>query len=176
MIKVSKTQSREKLKEEYRTYLSRQRGLAESTVYRNCSFVDRFLDFKFKDCPDDLSKITAVDKAESLYHLTGDLQLRDKTLASTMRNFFRFLFLSERIEIHLALGITCIAQTYSRRIPYHLTPGQVDELVEAIKKFPAFPYKKRNYAMALLMARLGFRPQEVIAIQLEDIDWRNGGQ
>jgi integrase/recombinase XerD len=33
---------------------------------------------------------------------------------------------------------------------------------------------RRNYAMLLLMARLGLRAPEVIAIQLEDIDWRAG--
>jgi integrase len=31
-----------------------------------------------------------------------------------------------------------------------------------------------NYAMVLLLARLGIRPQEVIAIQIGDIDWRSG--
>jgi len=33
---------------------------------------------------------------------------------------------------------------------------------------------RRNYAMLLLMARLGLRAPEVIAIQLGDIDWRAG--
>ncbi len=33
---------------------------------------------------------------------------------------------------------------------------------------------RRNYAMLLLMARLGLRAPEVIAIQLDDIDWRAG--
>jgi integrase/recombinase XerD len=32
----------------------------------------------------------------------------------------------------------------------------------------------RDYAMLLLMARLGLRAPEVIAIQLDDIDWRAG--
>ncbi len=33
---------------------------------------------------------------------------------------------------------------------------------------------RRNYAMLLLMARLELRTPEVIAIQLDDIDWRAG--
>ena len=33
---------------------------------------------------------------------------------------------------------------------------------------------RRNYAMLLLLARLGLRAPEVIAIQLDDIDWRSG--
>ncbi len=33
---------------------------------------------------------------------------------------------------------------------------------------------RRNYAMMRLMARLGLRAPELVAIQLEDIDWRAG--
>jgi len=174
-MKTLETQSREKLKAEYRVYLSRQRGLAESTIYKNCSFVDRFLDFRFKDDPDDLSKITGHDITDFLHYLTGRVQpFRDKTVASTMRSFFRFLFQSEKIGTNLALGIPNVAQKYARRIPYHLTPDQVEELLEAVRTFKPSKYGKRNYAMVLLMARLGLRSPEIIAMRLEDIDWRNG--
>jgi len=33
---------------------------------------------------------------------------------------------------------------------------------------------RRNYAMLMILARLGLRAPEVIAIQLDDIDWRAG--
>ena len=33
---------------------------------------------------------------------------------------------------------------------------------------------RRNYAMLLLLARLGLRAPEVVAIQLDDIDWQAG--
>ena len=90
-MKTFKTQSREKLKAEYQTYLSRQRGLADKTIYKYCTFVDRFLDFRFGDSPGDLSKITGLDIADFLQYLTGRFQpFRDKTVASTMRSIFRF--------------------------------------------------------------------------------------
>jgi integrase/recombinase XerD len=176
MMKSLKTQSREKLKAEYRTYLNHQRGLADKTVYRYGTFVDRFLDFRFGGKnPDDLSKITGQDITDFLQYLTGRAQpLRDKTLATNMRSFFRFLFQSEKIETNLTLGIPSVAQKYARRIPYHLTPDQVEKLIEAVRSFKGSKYGRRNYTMVLLMARLGLRSPEVIAIQLDDIDWRNG--
>jgi integrase/recombinase XerD len=175
MKKSFKRQSRKKLKAEYQTYLNRQRGLANKTVYRYGTFVDRFLDFKFGKNPDDLSKITGQDIADFLKYLTGRAQpLRDKTLATNMRSFFRFLFQSEKIEANLALAIPSVAQKYARRIPYHLTPDQVEELIKAVRSFKGSKYGRRNHAMVLLMARLGLRSPEVIAIQLDDIDWRNG--
>jgi len=174
-MKTLKSKSREKLKAEYRTYLNRQRGLAEKTIYHYISFVDRFLDFKFVDSPDDLSKITGLDIADFLQYLTGRVQpLLDKSIVSNMRSLFRFLFQHEKIKVNLALGIPSIAQKYARRIPFHLKPEQVEELLEAVRTLSTSKCKKRNYAMVLLMARLGLRSTEVIAIQLDDIDWRNG--
>lgn len=174
-MKTLKIQSREELKTEYRAYLNRQRGLAEKTIYHYISFVDRFLDFKFGDSPDDLSKITGLDIADFLQYVTGRARpLRDKTITSNMRSFFRFLFQMEKIEINLALGIPSVAQKYGRRIPFHLNLNQVEELLEAVRTLSSSKCKKRNYAMVLLMARLGLRSTEVIVIQLGDIDWRNG--
>lgn len=172
MIQSSKKQSREKLKAEYRAFLSRQRGLADETVYHYCTFVDRFLDFRFRNSDDDLSKITAHDIADFLRHLTGRTQpLSGKTLATYMRSFLRFLFQSEKIEANLALGVPSVAHKYARRIPYHLTPDQVEKLLRAVGNLSTC--KKRNYAMVLLMARLGLRSTEIIAMQLDDINWRN---
>ena len=174
-MKSSKTQSREKLKDEYGVYLQRQRGLADKTIYQYCTFVDRFLNFRFGSEPNDLTKITARDITDFLQHLTGRVQpLRDKTISTNMRSFFRFLFQNEMIETNLALGIPSVAQRYARRIPYHLEPDQVDELLEAVRTLSTSKCKKRNYAMVLLMARLGLRSTEVIAMKLDDIDWRNG--
>lgn len=175
MIKSLKSQSREKLKAEYRTFLSRQRGLTDKTVYKYGTFVDRFLDFRFGESPDDLSKITGHDIADFLQYLTGRAQSgRDKTLASAMRSFLRFLFQSEKIENNLAPGIPRVAQKYARRIPLHLTPDQVDQLLEAVGNLKRSLYGRRNYAMVSLMARLGLRSPEVIALQLEDIDCSKG--
>ena len=174
-MKTLKTQSRERLNEEYRSYLSRQRGLTDKTIYKYCTFADRFLNFKFGEDPDDLSKITGYDIADFLQSLARYVRSSpDRTISSGIRSFFRFLFQSEKIKSNLALGIPSVAQKHGQRIPYHLTPDQVEELLEAVRTFKTSIYGKRNYAMVLLMARLGLRSPEVIAMQLDDIDWRNG--
>jgi len=174
-MKTLKTQSREKLKAEYQIYLSRQRGLSEQTICNYCSFADRFLDFKFGEELGNLSKISGIDVADFLQYVTHRIRpYRNKTLASGIRSFFRFLFQQEKIETNLALGIPSVAQKCARRIPYHLAPEHVEELIEASRILSTYRWKKRNYAMVLLMARLGLRSTEVIAIQLDDIDWRNG--
>jgi Phage integrase family len=98
--------------------------------------------------------------------------LRDKTLSSHLRNFFRYLFKAGRTATNLALAIPSMAQRYGARLPRHLTTEEVDTLVAAVRTDSAG--SRRNYAMVLLLARLGLRAPEVIAMQLDDIDWRSG--
>jgi integrase/recombinase XerD len=98
--------------------------------------------------------------------------LRDKTLSSHLRNFFRYLFKAGKTNANLALGIPSVAQRYGTRLPRHLTTEQVEIVVKAVRTDTAIG--RRNYAMVLLLARLGLRAPEAIAMQLDDIDWRSG--
>jgi integrase/recombinase XerD len=59
---------------------------------------------------------------------------------------------------------------YAPRLPRHLTPDQVETLIAAVRTNTAMG--RRNYAVMLLLARLGLRAAEVIAIRIDDIDWR----
>lgn len=161
------------LKLEYEDYLRGQRGLSEKSIYDCWRFADRFLNFRFKGKHPDLSKITAVDIARFMQHLVSrGKPFRDKTPPTHLRNFFRFLFKSGRINVNLTPSVPRIAQKYGSTLPRYLTPEQVETLIAAIKSDTALG--RRNYAMILLMARLGLRAAEVIAIQIDDIDWRAG--
>jgi site-specific recombinase XerD len=158
---------------EYEDYLRTQRGLSEKSVYDCWRFADRFLEFRFNGKRRDLSKIAPVDIARFMQHLISrGKPFRDKTPPTHLRNFFQFLFKSGRTNANLAPSVPRIAQRYASRLPRHLTPEQVETVVAAVKADTALG--RRNYAMMLLMARLGLRAAEVIAIQIDDIDWRVG--
>jgi integrase/recombinase XerD len=163
----------ETLRLEYEDYLRSQRGLSEKSIYDCWRFADRFLNFRFKGRRPDLSKITAADIARFMQHLISrGKPFRDKTPPTHLRNFFRFLFKSGKTNINLAPSVPRIAQRYGSTLPRHLTPEQVEMVIAAVKADTALG--RRNYAMVLLMARLGLRAAEVIAIQIDDIDWRAG--
>jgi site-specific recombinase XerD len=161
------------LKLEYEDYLRHQRGLSEKTIYDCWRFADRFLQFRFKDRDRELSKIVPTDIARFMQHLISrGKPFRDKTPPTHLRNFFQFLFKSGKTNVNLALSVPRIAQKYASRLPRHLTPEQVETLIAAVRADT--PIGRRNYAMVLLLARLGLRAAEVIAIQIDDIDWRAG--
>jgi site-specific recombinase XerD len=161
------------LQRSYEEYLRRQRGLSECTIFHNWRVASRFLTYRFRENEVDLPAIGACDIAAFLQMMSARRPVkRDKTLCSHLRNFFRFLFQAGRIQANLALGIPNVAQRYKTRLPRHLSAEQVNALVEAVRR--QSPNSRRNYAMVLLIARLGLRAPEVIAMQIDDIDWRSG--
>jgi site-specific recombinase XerD len=164
---------RGRLRQDYENYLRRQRGLSERTIFHSWRIADRFLQFRFGKDAGDLSQITVADIVGFLQHLTTRKPpLRDKTLSSHLRNFFRYLFKAGKTSANLALGIPSVAQRYGARLPRHLTAEQVDILVKAVRANTVA--SRRNYAMVLLIARLGLRAPEIIAMQIDDINWRSG--
>jgi site-specific recombinase XerD len=161
------------LRRDYEDYLRRQRGLGERTIGHCWRFADRFLDFRFRDAEIDLGAITPGDIVAFLQRLTiRKAPFRDKTPPTHLRNFFRYLFKCGLTPTNLALCIPSVAQRYDARLPRHLTPEQVEAVLAAVRADARFG--RRNYAMMILLARLGLRAPEVIAIQLDDIDWRAG--
>ena len=164
------------LKSDYEDYLRRQRGLSERTIFHCWRFADRFLDFRFGEGAEDLSAITPDDIARFMQHLTTRRRapFRDKTPPTHLRNFFRYLFKAGKTPTNLASGMLSIRRTYGARLPRYLAAGQVEALLEAVRSGSSARQWRRNHAMVLLQARLGLRAPEVIAIQLDDIDWRAG--
>jgi integrase/recombinase XerD len=161
----------DRLGEEYKTYLRRQRGLAESTI-DNCSYyMERFLAFRFGNELGDLNAITPDDIVAFLRRLKAESR-RYKALPSHLRGLFKFLFWSGKTRRNLANSLPRVAQPKANNLPRHLNPEEIRRLIEAVRTNDAIG--RRNYAMLLLMARLGLRAPEVIAIQLDDVDWRAG--
>jgi site-specific recombinase XerD len=170
---TAKDSARMALRREYEGYLRRHRGLSERTIFQAWRCAERFLAFRFGEEIGDLSQLASVDITDFLQHLAQRTPpLRDKTWTSHLRNFFRYLFQVGTTAANLAAGIPRVAQRYGTRLPRHLTLEQVERLLEAVRT--ETPRGRRNYAMVLLLARLGLRPPEVIAMQLDDIDWRSG--
>jgi site-specific recombinase XerD len=162
----------DRLKLEYRAYLRDQRGLTDGTIDDCVSFLVRFMTFRFDGKVGDLDAITPHDVVAFMSKLRDGTAPRDKTPPSHLRNLFRFLFWSGKTKRDISASIPRVRQPARSTLPRHLAAEQVEKLLDAT--WAATPVGRRNYAMLLVLARLGLRSPEVIAIQLDDIDWRNG--
>ncbi|WP_419906033.1 site-specific integrase [Hoeflea sp.] len=157
----------------FETYLVRQRGLSPRTIYHVLRFADRFLDHRFGDDMLDLLALNVRDVAAFMeYLVTRKRPFRDKTPATHLRSFFQYLFAQGLTTTNLSLCVPRAHKPWGARLPRYLSPEEVDAVVASVRSNPR--RGARDYAMLLLMARLGLRAPEIIAIQLDDIDWRAG--
>jgi integrase/recombinase XerD len=143
----------DRLRDEYETYLRRQPGLADSTIYHCTRFLERFIAFRFGDRLGDLKAITPDDIVAFLCKLkAGSKPWRQKALPSHLRNLFKFLFWSGKTKRNLADGLPRVALSIGN-LPRYLKAEEIQRLVESARTNDAIG--RRNYAMFLLMARLG---------------------
>ncbi len=163
----------ELLHQEYDAYLRNQRGLSDSTIYDCHRFMARFMAFRFGEVIGSLNDISPDDVVAFLCKIrSGDKPYRDKTPPSHLRAMFRFLFWSGKTKQDLVNAVPRVALPPQSHLPRYLSPEAVEQLIASVKSDD--PIGRRNYAMLLLLARFGLRAPEVIAIQLDDIDWRAG--
>ena len=162
----------DRLREEYYTYLRQQRGLSEATIYTCIHYMKRFITFRFGETLGNLNAITPDDVVNFFCQLkSGSRPFQGKSLPSHLRNLFKFLFWSGKTRRNLANGIPRVAQSQPANLPRYLKPEDIRRLIEAVRTNDVTG--RRNYAMFLLLACLGLRAPEVIAIQIDDIDWRS---
>ena len=156
---------------DFETYLVKQRGLSLRTIPHTVGFARRFLDHRFGEAMPDPGRLRPTDAIGFMEHVLAGAR-RDKTVATHVRIFLQYLFGCGATATNLALSVPKTARRWGARLPRHLSPAGVEAVLASVRD--NHRHGARDYAMLLLMARLGLRAAEVIAIQLNDIDWRAG--
>lgn len=157
----------------YETHLSTERGLVAHTIQEYQSFVRKFLLERFRGQPLLLKAVKASDISHFILRHTASMRgKRAQVMTTAFRSFFRFLFEKGELQADLAASVPTVANWQLSTVPKYLTPKEVERVLKACDRRTAIG--RRNYAILLLLARLGLRAGEVIALQLEDINWRAG--
>ncbi|MBP2510233.1 site-specific recombinase XerD [Agrobacterium tumefaciens] len=162
---------RQKLLGNLELYLLRQRGLSPRSVKHVLGFAVRFLAHRFGEGGLDLPALSARDVVAFMEHVIArKTPYRDKTLSTHLRGFFQYLFAQGLTTMNLALCVPRVHKPWGSRLPRYLSPDEVEAVLASVATNPR--RGARDYAMLLLMSRLGMRAPEVMAVQLDDIDWR----
>ncbi|MDA5249423.1 integrase [Agrobacterium tumefaciens] len=162
---------RQKLLGNLELYLLRQRGLSPRSVKHVLGFAVRFLAHRFGEGGLDLPALSARDVVAFMEHVIArKTPYRDKTLSTHLRGFFQYLFAQGLTTTNLALCVPRVHKPWGSRLPRYLSPDEVEAVLASVATNPR--RGARDYAMLLLMSRLGMRAPEVMAVQLDDIDWR----
>jgi site-specific recombinase XerD len=162
------------LRKQYENYLEKQRGLAAVTVAEYWRFARLLLVERFGDAPIRVRDLAPDDVSGFiLRHAHSGSPGVAKLMVSALRCFFRFLFLDGQTPSDLVGAVPSVPDWRLAELPKYLTPEEVERVVRAAGERDA-PVARRDHAIILLLARLGLRAGEVIALELDDVDWRAG--
>src|SRR5215472_11345909 len=163
----------ERLQSEFRLYLRQERALAATTQAAYTAFVSEFLTERFGAGPVDLSRLDAADITRFVRRRASAIQSKRVQLMTTaLRSFLRFARYRGDIEKDLAACIPAVANWKQSTLPRALPPDQVEQVLNSVKRKTAIG--RRDYAILLILARLGLRAGEIRTLTLEDLDWKEG--
>ena len=95
-----------------------------------------------------------------------------RDLVCALRSLLRYLHLAGLITTSLVWAVPSMADLRDRTLPRGLEPTAVRRLLASCDRRRLVG--RRDFAILLLLARLGLRAGEVAAITLGDVDWRAG--
>lgn len=157
----------------YELYLREGRALATATIVNYVPFVRDFLKHRFGAGPVKLSCLSANDVVRFVRHQAPRLhRKRAKLMTSGLRSFLNYLQYCGEVDVDLAAAVPIVPNWSLTTIPRAIAPDQVRQLLASIDRRTGTG--RRDYAILLLLARLGLRSGEVASLTLDDIDWEAG--
>ena len=161
---------REIVVDAFRQYLSQERGLSVSTQCNYTRFAHQFLRERFGRGSLELSALSATDVTGFIRRHAHERSARSaQHIVGSLRAFLRYLRYRGEITTDLAACVPTVANWSLSTLPKFLQPGQVQQVLDHCDRHSALGL--RNYAILVLLARLGLRACEVVAMTLDDIDW-----
>ncbi len=158
----------EVLAERYRRWLVTDRGLAEATVVRYVKLARSFLAGR-----GGLESLSGTDVVVFLLAESERLSVGSvKGRVGELRSLLRFLYLQGLTPRPLGAAVPPVAGWRDTGVPKGIPAGDVQRLLDSCDRQD--PVGIRDYAILMLVARLGLRSAEVARLELGDIDWRAG--
>lgn len=165
----------DELVDRYRSWMVTDRALAARTIRRYEETARRFLAARAgrRGGGCGAEELVGSEVFDFLLAETERVSVGSaKGRVAELRCLLRFLFLEGWTSAPLAVSIPPVAGWRDTTLPATLSRSQVEAIVSAHDTTTTLG--RRNFAIVLVLARLGLRAAEVAAMQLEDLDWRSG--
>jgi site-specific recombinase XerD len=154
----------DELLREYERYLVEERAVLPGRRVLCLAVAGEFLDHKrvagLK--AEDVTRF--VDACAGRPGLSGTL--------SALRSVLRFLFITSKTTLNLIHAVPSVPQWRLASLPKFLETSELDAVFATCDRRTLVGC--RNYAVLLLLGRVGLRAGEVAALQLDDVDWTTG--
>ena len=158
----------QRLEQEFRQYLNRERRVARATVFLYLPFARRFLAECFADRELQLDTLRASDVVRFVQREAIRLQhpKRAKLMTTALRSFLQYARYRGLISIDLRSSVPTVASWSMASLPKGLSPDEVQRLLAHCERQTSVG--RRDWAILLLLARLGLRAGEVVGLTLDD--------
>jgi len=154
-------------------YLLVDRGLSISTRISYLPIVRTFLAERFDSGEPHLEALGHRDAGEFLVrHAHTVHPTRAGLMVSALRGFLRWVHLRGDVAADLAATVPSVAYWRLATVPKSIPARDVEQLLRRCRRRSEAGL--RDYAILMLMARLGLRGGEVVALALGDFDWEAG--
>jgi site-specific recombinase XerD len=161
----------EQLLEQFRRYLLGERGLVDGTVRFYLHVARLFLVERLAAGGLNLTGLTVAEVTGFVTRVCRHRSISSSRQAvSALRSLLRFLRLEALTGLRLEQAVLSVAG-WNPSLPRAIGTGQVQRLLASCDRTAV---GRRDYAILLLLSRLGLRGGEVVALTLDDIDWRAG--
>ncbi len=154
-------------------YLQDERGLATKSIIHHLPFIRLFL---CEVCPGGASDLGRISQADVIHYVERHARDRSaqtgKAMCWALRSFLRYLHHKGLNPLALAGCVPSIRRWKLASLPTYLSAAQVQKVLDGCDRATALG--RRDYAILMMLAKLGLRAGEVATLTLEDIDWRSG--
>jgi integrase len=155
---------RSELLREYERYIVEERAVTPGVRERYLAVADELLRDR---------KVLSLTARDVTRHVSAHIGIGGFAgWLSALRSVLRFLFVTSKTEINLVFAVPSTPGWTQTSLPQALEPDELAAVLSSCDRRTTVG--SRDYAVLLLLSRLGLRAGEVAALQLEDIDWRSG--
>jgi len=162
----------DRLLDAYGRYLVAERGVTTATIASYSAAVRPFLEQRARGDRLELEGLDAADITNFVLRACRHREMGSaKNLVTALRSVLRYLHLEGKSS-DLVAAVPAVAGWRGGLLPRGLESQQVARMLAACDHSTVVG--RRDYAMLMLLARLGLRGCEVAALELDDLDWRCG--
>jgi len=164
---------RHRLLRAFEKHLKQERGLSPGTMDYHLRDTQCFLDDLHSSGPILPSELRAHHIVHFFLSRTHDTSPGSAArVATTLRVFLRFLRQRGAVDSDLAACVPSVRRWRLMTLPKFLPQEHAELLLKHCDRRTAVG--RRDFAILLLLARLGLRAGEIVTMALDDIDWETG--
>jgi len=161
---------------QYRVWMLQERGLAAMTVLRYENTARRFLQEQAVDDEGTFepAALTGADINAFLLRECGRVSAGSaKGRVAELRSVLRFLYLQGITPLRLGTAVPPVGGwRFATLPPPAMTAAEVQRLLDSVDR--GSDVGVRDFAIMMVVARLGLRSIEVARLELRDVDWQAG--